>query len=183
MTATSRRRDQQAPQAERPEVGDLLSAMVALVSTWSSLSTQARVAQGVGLDMNESDVRSLHTIGRLGEVRPAELADWLHISRPTASKSLARLGSAGLIRRRPDPSDRRGTTIELSDAGTEAYERLVDAGIEMVRQALDTEPSMYEHADSFMRFARALSTSGVPGKPASNQHATPTSKRASTQNL
>jgi DNA-binding MarR family transcriptional regulator len=35
---------------------------------------------------------------------------------------LDRLESAGLIRRLPDPNDRRGVVVELTQAGSQAYE-------------------------------------------------------------
>lgn len=89
------------------EVDELLSAMVELVSAWSSLTVQGRITDRIGLDINESDVRLLHTIGRLGAVRPAQLADALQVSRPTISKSLIRLGMAGLTTRRTAHDDRR----------------------------------------------------------------------------
>lgn len=146
------------PHTQLPQetVGDLLTAMVELVSTWSSLSTQTQVAQGVGLNLSEGDVRSLHTIGRLGEIRPAGLADLLQISRPTASKSLNRLTTAGLIERSEASDDRRASIIRLTVSGRKAYERLVEAGMTMVEQALESVPEMHTHADSFIQFAQAL---------------------------
>lgn len=138
------------------DASDVLTAMVELVSTWSSLSVQAQIAQHIGLEINESDVRLLHTIGRLGKVRPAGLADALHVSRPTMSKSLSRLESTGLTERRQAIDDRRATIISLTSTGQDAYKKLVNVGVDMVEHALTVVPEIRTHSESFIRFAQVL---------------------------
>ncbi len=49
--------------------------------------------------------------------RPSKLAQGLHLAPPSVSHLLAGLEEAGLIVRKPDPSDRRSTRIELTDTG------------------------------------------------------------------
>lgn len=135
---------------------ELLSAMVELVSSWTSLPMQAEIAARTGLSMNEADIRSLHTIGRLGNVRPAALARELHLSRPTMSKSLGRLGGAGLIHWEYAADDRRAKEIALTDAGQAAYDGLVSAGIDLVDHALAAVPAARADADIIIQFVRAL---------------------------
>lgn len=145
-----------------PEVDSLLSSLVDLVSAWTSNLFQARIAQGVGLAINESDVRTIHTLGTLGEARPAELAEAAHASRPTISKSLARLTEAGLITRRASENDGRASHITLTPKGADAYTQLVDAGIGLVQQALAEVPEMRAHAAAFTRFVTALRSTTPP---------------------
>lgn len=136
-------------------VAEALAAVVELVTAWSSTELQARIARRIGLDINEADIRTLHTIGRLGgATRPALLADELHLTRPTMSKSLSRLAAAGLTERRAAADDGRSAEIMLTPDGRRAYARLVDAGVEMVRAALDASPGA--DAETLSRFARAL---------------------------
>ena len=54
---------------------------------------------------------------------PGELAENLELSSGAMTSRLDRLESAGLIRRLPDPDDRRGVVVELTDAGREAWDR------------------------------------------------------------
>ena len=53
---------------------ELLAALVELVSAWSSPAVQARIAQRIGLDINESDIRSLYqyitSLGDAGDPMP-----------------------------------------------------------------------------------------------------------------
>jgi len=140
------------------EVERVLSALVDLVSAWSSPAVQTKIARGVGLEINENDVRALHTLGRLGgETRPAGHAEELHLSRPTMSKALGRLAAAGLVTRSPSASDRRAADVSLTVAGYEAYRGLVAAGAALVRNAR-AQTSAVE-ADAVVRFTRALRAS------------------------
>ena len=118
-------------------VRDLLSAVIGLVSNWTAISTQGSIAREVGVNIAAGDVRALYTLGlRGGVVRPAALADELALSRPTTSKVIARLESAGLATRDRRGSDGRSVDIALTSAGHAAYSRLVGAGARMVDQAM-----------------------------------------------
>jgi len=52
---------------------------------------------------------------------PGELSSELEVSSGAMTNRLDRLEEAGLVRRLPDPSDRRGVKIELTDAGRRAW--------------------------------------------------------------
>src|SRR6266508_6929441 len=54
-----------------------------------------------------------------------ELATKVELSSAAMTNRLDRLESAGLIRRLPDPGDRRGALIEPTEAGHAAWERAV----------------------------------------------------------
>lgn len=148
--------------AREPQAADLLDALVSLVAAWSSPAVQREIAARIGLSMNEVDVRTLHTIGRLGAPRPAQLAAELHLTRPTTSKSLARLASDGLIERRAAADDARAAEITLTPAGQQAYDHLVDAGVAMVEQAIAQVQAGTTDAASIAQFARALRHYATP---------------------
>lgn len=65
---------------------------------------------------------------------PGQLAEALHLSSGAMTNRLDRLEEAGLIRRLPDPSDRRGTLVEPTEAGNAAWERC--SGTQARREAL-----------------------------------------------
>jgi DNA-binding MarR family transcriptional regulator len=56
---------------------------------------------------------------------PGQLAKRAELSSGAMTNRLDRLERAGLIRRLPDTSDRRGTHVELTAAGKKAYEKSV----------------------------------------------------------
>jgi DNA-binding MarR family transcriptional regulator len=53
---------------------------------------------------------------------PGYLAVHTELSSGAMTNRLDRLEAAGLIRRLPDPNDRRGVQVELTDAGIRAYD-------------------------------------------------------------
>jgi DNA-binding MarR family transcriptional regulator len=52
---------------------------------------------------------------------PGELSHELEVSTGAMTNRLDKLEEAGLVRRVPDPDDRRAVKIELTDAGTKAW--------------------------------------------------------------
>jgi DNA-binding MarR family transcriptional regulator len=59
-------------------------------------------------------------------VSPGALARWHELSSGAMTSRLDRLESSGFVRRVPDPQDRRGVVIELTDAGRQAWEKAIE---------------------------------------------------------
>jgi DNA-binding MarR family transcriptional regulator len=71
---------------------------------------------------------------------PGHLAEDMGISSGAMTNRLDRLETAGLIRRLPDPADRRSLEVELTDAGWQAWQDTVGTQARkeaLVAQALD----------------------------------------------
>ncbi len=72
------------------------------------------------------------TLGRLlhegapYRLSPGKLAEYLELSSGAMTNRLDQLEEAGLVRRLPDPSDRRGVQVELTEKGRETYQRPAD---------------------------------------------------------
>jgi DNA-binding MarR family transcriptional regulator len=58
---------------------------------------------------------------------PGKLARMMELSSGAMTNRLDRLEQAGLLKRLPDPSDRRGVLVEITDAGRRLYEDCVGA--------------------------------------------------------
>jgi DNA-binding MarR family transcriptional regulator len=56
-----------------------------------------------------------------------QLAKWGELSSGAMTNRLDRLEQAGLVRRVPDPDDRRGVLVELTEQGRQAWEDSVSA--------------------------------------------------------
>ena len=97
---------------------EILAAWTALLVAHRRLTTQldAELRQATGITLDEYDVLyQLRLAGR--PLRMAQLAEHLLISRPTATRVVDRLVSAGSVRRRHDRHDRRVVLIALTEAG------------------------------------------------------------------
>ncbi len=84
-----------------------------------------------GLQRGEFDV--LATLRRSGKpfaLTPTALYEATMVSSGGMTNRLDRLERAGLVERRPNPNDRRGTIVALSDKGLELIDRAVEAHLE-----------------------------------------------------
>jgi DNA-binding MarR family transcriptional regulator len=119
-------------QRERPDLdASPMGAIgrVARLSKYLERSIQSTVSE-FGLNPGEFDV--LATLRRAGQpyrLSPTELFNAMMVSSGTMTHRLDGLEQAGLVQRIPDPGDRRGTLIELTDKGLNLIESAVDAHV------------------------------------------------------
>lgn len=83
-----------------------------------------RLRQEAGSDLGPSQLAALATIERHGPLAPSELAQRERIKRPTVTRILARLESAGLVTRVRDPADGRSAIVSISPEGRALVRRL-----------------------------------------------------------
>lgn len=92
-----------------------------------------------GLQQGEFDVlASLRRAGAPYKLVPTQLFEALMISSGGMTNRLDRLETAGLIARTPNPEDRRGTLVVLTDKGLELINRIFPLHIENEAKALTT---------------------------------------------
>ncbi|MEU5726927.1 MarR family transcriptional regulator [Micromonospora sp. NPDC047738] len=102
---------------------------------------QEKVYAGWGISRGEFDV--LAALRRAGDpytLAPKALSASLMLTSGGMTGRLDRLERAGLIRRSPDPEDRRGLRVTLTDTGRRLVEEAADAGLEVQRCLLDALP-------------------------------------------
>jgi DNA-binding MarR family transcriptional regulator len=91
---------------------------------WVITRTARRLRQEAGTDLGPSQVAGLATIERHGPLSPSELADLERIKRPTATRIVRHLETAGLVERVRDPEDGRGSILSVTSQGRELLKRL-----------------------------------------------------------
>ena len=92
-----------------------------LADAFRSVSRQLRETSQETLapwDINPSQFRALRMLNHHGAIRLSDLSGRLHIAPRSATEVVDALESRGLVERRPDPSDRRATLVELTAHGT-----------------------------------------------------------------
>ncbi|UYM06350.1 MarR family winged helix-turn-helix transcriptional regulator [Solicola gregarius] len=81
-----------------------------------------------GLSLGEFDVLStLHRHGVDTGIKPTDLAQSALITTGAMTTRLDRLERTGLLRRIPDPKDRRGVHVQLTEHGEQLVERSLHA--------------------------------------------------------
>jgi DNA-binding MarR family transcriptional regulator len=115
---------------ERPEIDHAPIGVVGRISRLAG-EIEARleaVYREHGLEPGWHDV--LATLRRTGppyQLRPSDFTGSLMLTSSGATKRLDRLERAGLVERTPDPDDRRGVIITLTEAGHELIDRVTEA--------------------------------------------------------
>jgi DNA-binding MarR family transcriptional regulator len=95
-----------------------------------------------GLSYGEWSVLSSLTWAPENRRTAGELASKVELSSAAMTNRLDRLEGAGLIRRVPDPNDRRAVQVELTDEGHALYARAVEtqaAKESIIAAALDSK--------------------------------------------
>jgi DNA-binding MarR family transcriptional regulator len=91
-----------------------------------------------GLNRGEVGALSaLRVAGRPHRLSPTRLARGLMLSSAGVTSRIDRLERRGLVRRLPDPDDRRGVIVELTDQGLEVVDAAVAALAITDRQLLE----------------------------------------------
>jgi len=107
------------------------SAVVSsLLETAEAVETRLEAAVSpLGLSLAKLGV--LHPLAEAREPLPlSELAQRQHCVRSNITQLVDRLEKDGLVRRRPDPQDRRGVLAALTPAGEQAYTKGMRALVE-----------------------------------------------------
>jgi DNA-binding MarR family transcriptional regulator len=125
--------------AERPELDPSPIGVIGRISRLARELEQRLepVYRAHGLEPGWHDV--LATLRRNGppyRLRPTDFAGQLMLTSSGTTKRLDRLEQAGLIARTPDPADRRGTLITLTEAGHDLIDAVTEAHLDNERNLL-----------------------------------------------
>jgi MarR family transcriptional regulator, organic hydroperoxide resistance regulator len=113
--------------ARPPDLEGVDEVALRVYEAWGrTLHLQRQLALKVLPDksLHPAQARCLWAISSNHDITQRDLADLLHLSRPTVTAMLQRMEKAGLVERRSDPVDHRLTRIRVTAAGTE-----LDAGM------------------------------------------------------
>jgi DNA-binding MarR family transcriptional regulator len=117
---------------ERPDVDLSALAVLGRLFRAAHLADEA-LAKGIaryGLQPGWFDLlAALRRAGKPYELNPTGLMDATMLSSGGVTKRLDRLAEAGLVERRPDPDDRRGTLVRLTRKGRAVVDRALEAHV------------------------------------------------------
>ena len=140
----------------KPTKTDLKKRALMAVRDYGVNLTQFRNAMSEWVGLNVTDMECLRLLFLKGIATPSELARHTGLTSGATTAMLDRLEKAGLIERRPNPDDRRGTLIVPAKSGAEK----AASWFESARKAQDELISSYSEseleftADVFERFTK-----------------------------
>ena len=168
MSSASRRAvDPETNLEMKPELGsesesDLpdLRGGIRLLARLARVAERTCLASGVSLPQYRLLVSASGT-----PQRASELAESVGVSRPTLTALVDGLEQAGLVKRVPEPSDRRGIRMQLTAAGREAAER---AEVALTRRLVDligsdVQTTMEQLAEVIDKLTRELDREAAEG--------------------
>ena len=135
---------------------DLKKRALAAVRDYGVNLTHFRNAMNEWAGLNATDMECLRLLFQKGIATPSELARYTGLTSGATTAMLDRLERAGLIARRPNPNDRRGSLIAPAESSAEK----AASWFESARKAQDELVSSYSEsdleiiADVFERFAK-----------------------------
>lgn len=115
-----------------------------------------------GVDLSRTEIRFLGVVAEQGPQPVTVLGAVLHLSQPTASRTLGRLEAAGLVRRQVDRRDGRVARYELTRAGVEVRQRFqshMDAQLDRALAAMPDDRRS-QLADLLEELVAAIHRSG-----------------------
>jgi DNA-binding MarR family transcriptional regulator len=176
MATTARKKQAEEDSIDRliaswaPQLPDLDLEIEAIVQRMQKLTKAIRrrleeTLSDVGLAWGEWGVLGhLRLGGPPYRSSPGQLAKHEGLSSGAMTNRLDRLEERGLIRRLPDPDDRRGVQVELTDEGHRAYLEAVD--VQAAKEAtIASALTESEKAQLNQLLRRALLAFEQPGEP------------------
>ena len=141
----------------KPDLDAGVMAEVARIQHVARLMTERIAAMAAQHDIHIGEGDVLFTLFRAGpphRLSPTELADSTLVTTGTMTSRLDKLERRGLVRRIPNPDDRRGVVIELTDEGRAQVDALVAEHVANEEQMLSALSD--REREQLQRLARKL---------------------------
>jgi DNA-binding MarR family transcriptional regulator len=122
---------------------DLVKQLIINAADYGIINLLFRHTVGEILGINVTDMACLSLILLKGLATPSELARYTGLTSGATTAMLDRLEKAHLIERRPNPQDRRGTLIVLTNERNDEIDALYAAG----REAINKKISSYSESE------------------------------------
>ena len=124
---------------ERPDLDVSATGVLGRISRIGALVEQSmdRVFEQHGLTTADFIVlAALRRSGKPYRLTPTALSRSMMVSSGGTTKRLDRLETRGLVRRDPDPADRRGTLVTLTDAGLKTIDIVESENVQNEKRLL-----------------------------------------------
>ena len=139
----------------RPDIGIGFLQVTARLARIGPLLArrQEAVFDRFGLSRGEVGMLSaLRTAGPPHRLSPTRLGQGLMLSSAGVTSRLDRLERRGFVERLPDPDDRRGVIVELTESGREVVDAAVEANTVSDRQLMERfDPQEIEALEGLLR--------------------------------
>ncbi|WP_031064333.1 MarR family winged helix-turn-helix transcriptional regulator [Streptomyces sp. NRRL WC-3742] len=137
---------------------EIADALGTLLKRGTRAQLYSRLTEGLGEAVDETTYPVLSGLDRTGPRSAADLAGEIGLDRSGVTRRATRLEEAGLLRREPDPHDRRATLLALTDDGRRVVDTTRRRLASHIEESLASWPP--EEARSFARQLHRFVTTG-----------------------
>lgn len=120
-----------------PSRRNLVEEIQRLMTGLATASAATRPTPWLNVDLSMPQLKALMVLHDRGAVRVGEIAQRLAMSPNATTAVLDRLEDEALIRRQPDPSDRRAVLVGLTERGTHWITELLAANVRAFGEVLE----------------------------------------------
>ncbi|GGM36805.1 hypothetical protein GCM10011608_21820 [Micromonospora sonchi] len=138
--------DEQLPESLR----EVEHELTALLRRGRAISWE--IASEVHPNLEPNAYGLLLWLRRSGSIRLTDLAARLGVGKGTLSRQIQSLEGLGLVRRDPDPSDRRAAQLSLTEEGQRRFDAARASRLRQIRRALESWPR--QDVEEFARLMR-----------------------------
>ncbi|MEU5693294.1 MarR family transcriptional regulator [Actinosynnema sp. NPDC020468] len=138
--------------------GEIADALGVLLRRATRVQLYRTLTADMGEALDELTYPVLSAVARIGPRSAADLAAEVGLDRSGVTRRASRLEQAGLVRREPDPFDRRATLLILTEHGERAVDELRRRLAAHITASLTTWPP--GEAETFARGLHRLITEG-----------------------
>ncbi|OKK17218.1 MarR family transcriptional regulator [Streptomyces sp. CB00455] len=138
---------------------EIADALGVLLKRSTRIELHRALTAGMGEAVDELTYPVLSGLARTGPLSAAELAPDVGLDRSGVTRRASRLEAAGLVRREPDPSDKRATLLTLTDEGERTVEVLRRRLADHITAVLSSWPPA--EAAAFAAHLRRFVASGI----------------------
>ncbi|MEU5538164.1 MarR family transcriptional regulator [Streptomyces sp. NPDC020362] len=141
------------------EVGhDIANALGILLRRTTRAKLHEKLTEGMGEGVDGLTYPVLSALARTGPRSAADLAPDVGLDRSGVTRRASRLEAAGLVRREPDPTDRRAHLLVLTEQGELAVTELRTRLADHIMASLSSWPP--GEAETFARHLRRFTVEG-----------------------
>ncbi|MGW6981469.1 MarR family winged helix-turn-helix transcriptional regulator [Streptomyces sp. NPDC054932] len=141
------------------EIGhEIADALGILLKRTTRTHLHQRLTDGMGEAVDELTYPVLSALARSGPRSAADLAHDAGVDRSGVTRRASRLEAAGLVRREPDPGDRRAHLLVLTEEGRRVVAELRARLAAHITTSLSSWPP--GEAEAFARQLRRFTTEG-----------------------
>lgn len=140
---------------ERPDLDTEAMGIFGRIFRLARAGGDATAAAYARSDLTRGDFDVLATLRRSGTDRPlspSALSATLMLTSGGMTQRIDRLERAGLVRRSPDPADRRALRVSLTERGAQVVDRAVEDGLAAEQRLLaGIPPERLREVDAMLR--------------------------------